>query len=643
MKDSKSKREQGIYTAVIGELVVNLKAMTAEFTDSLGKSNTLLVEFGQNGEKAGKVVNTSMREATGGLMMAEHVLGVPLPRHLNRLIAQIPGVGAAFATMLPIIGAVLAVEILEKLITKHEEAAQKIRDTALAAGELAMKEEDQSHSMELANLKLEDQIAKLEGRPGTNRLKESLLETAKEASTLSKEFETDFKSIDKAVNSAQGPMVVFMQSLRDAGAILGASSFADMAEKWSKGSDAVEDLGAQLAAVSHQADHIRALEMKPKSYLADGQIADANALSAAYEQQAKYLTTAKTAAENMPDPDQELIGQLKNGVVVSVQAEHDKQDQIKNIRLRAEADALNDRKDAAGRAEAADKAASAAYQAKVKAEWDEDTWLDNEQKNLDKESERAEEEALATKISSLKAGQAQMDAIFADKQKQADKWIADKKKADGKELAEERKFQAEHLRIVQKAEEESEKVTRQCEEKMADEASKNTMKSIFAHKSLATAFKETGEEMLLTLMQNVAKAIIIHNTEKMDAARTAGSKAYEWASGSGPIVANIVGMLAMANCLAFAQGGKVPGSGNTDSVNAMLMPGETVVSKALTQQVEQSQGGGSQGSTIQHNPTYHVSMIDASGVRGMLKQHDAEFQRHAVQTMRKMNTRIGRG
>src|ERR1017187_8429888 len=317
--------------ATIGELVVNLRAQTAEFFDSMGHAKKDLTEFGEKGEEAGQRMSSSMGEARGGLMLTEHLLGVPLPRHLNSLIAQIPGVGAAFATMLPVVGVALAVEILAKLIEKHEAAKQKIRETAAAAGELAMKEEDQSRSMELANLKLEDQIAKFEGRPNTNRLQESMIGTAKEANTLAREFETDFKAIDKAIATANSPMGVLMQSLRDAGAILDASSFSSMAEKWSKGSGAVKELGSSLEAVAHQADHIRELEMKPKSEDPKVQIADAHALAEAYQQQGAALTRAKSGAENMAHPDKDLIAQLKNGVTLAVQAEHEKYDQIKNI------------------------------------------------------------------------------------------------------------------------------------------------------------------------------------------------------------------------------------------------------------------------------------------------------------------------
>jgi len=128
--------------AVIGELTVNLNAKTAEFHDSLGKANADLDDFGNKGKQAGEKMGASMTEARGGLMLTEHLLGVPLPRHLNSLIAQIPGVGAAFATMLPVVGVLLAIEIIGKLIKKHEEARQKMVELALAQQEAGMHGEE---------------------------------------------------------------------------------------------------------------------------------------------------------------------------------------------------------------------------------------------------------------------------------------------------------------------------------------------------------------------------------------------------------------------------------------------------------------------------------------------------------------------
>jgi hypothetical protein len=92
--------------------------------------------------------------------------------------------------------------------------------------------------------------------------------------------------------------------------------------------------------------------------------------------------------------------------------------------------------------------------------------------------------------------------------------------------------------------------------------------------------------------------------------------------------------------MAFANGGTVPGSGAGDTVPAMLSPGETVVSRALTESVASNTGGSKGGDTHNHNsisfaPQIHA--VDAEGVDRMLQKHQATFQRHISGVMRKMN------
>jgi hypothetical protein len=98
----------------------------------------------------------------------------------------------------------------------------------------------------------------------------------------------------------------------------------------------------------------------------------------------------------------------------------------------------------------------------------------------------------------------------------------------------------------------------------------------------------------------------------------------------------------MTAALAFAEGGLVPGSGTGDTVPAMLSPGETVVSRALTEQVASNTGSGGKGDVHHHNNlTYapNVSAIDSDGVEKMLKKHAATFSKHVNAQLRKQNKR----
>src|ERR1035437_7274034 len=81
-------------------------------------------------------VDTNMRSARGSIMLLEAECGVHLPRSINTLIAEIPGIGAAFEALLPVMAAVFAVTTIEKFIDKHEQLAAAARKAAVAAADL---------------------------------------------------------------------------------------------------------------------------------------------------------------------------------------------------------------------------------------------------------------------------------------------------------------------------------------------------------------------------------------------------------------------------------------------------------------------------------------------------------------------------
>lgn len=199
---------------IVGTLQVDLVANTATFTADLGKAGKGLDDFGKSASDAGKAVDFSMQQAKGGLMLAEESIGVHLPRHLNALIAQIPGVGAAFANMLPVLGVLAAITIIVKLIEKHEELAIAIHKAAIENENLEIKQGDTVKTLELTNLKLDDQIAKLEGRPTKNRIKEALIEASVAVDKLAESFGTDFQRIDSILIDATTLTSRFWEGLK---------------------------------------------------------------------------------------------------------------------------------------------------------------------------------------------------------------------------------------------------------------------------------------------------------------------------------------------------------------------------------------------------------------------------------------------
>src|ERR1019366_8587696 len=112
---------------VVGELVVNLKAQTASFTDSMGQTRRVFADFGEDAKTAGRAVDFSMRDARGSMMLLGEEAGVHIPRELRTLIAELPGVGAAFAALVPIVGAAFAVGLVYKYVEEHKKAADEIK------------------------------------------------------------------------------------------------------------------------------------------------------------------------------------------------------------------------------------------------------------------------------------------------------------------------------------------------------------------------------------------------------------------------------------------------------------------------------------------------------------------------------------
>jgi hypothetical protein len=129
-------------------------------------------------------------------------------------------------------------------------------------------------------------------------------------------------------------------------------------------------------------------------------------------------------------------------------------------------------------------------------------------------------------------------------------------------------------------------------------------------------------------------------TSLLSSADKAAGKA--WAAAPNPILGAIEAAAAWMGVMAFAEGGTVPGSGTGDTVPAMLSPHETVVSAALTRQVEDAQGSsGKSGGDVHHHFTYapNVQAIDSNGVESMLKRHAATFNKHVSSVLRKQNKR----
>ena len=142
--------------------------------DTIRQSNGM---FGQHSAAiAGSTARLFAYEAGAGRMA--YVFG-QLTRSIGALA---PIMNVLFAPILLI----TFIDIFQSLVDKWDQLAEKIRKTSRELDDFASQAVRAAEAVSLQNLKLDDQIAKLEGRPATNQLKEALLESTIQATELSK-------------------------------------------------------------------------------------------------------------------------------------------------------------------------------------------------------------------------------------------------------------------------------------------------------------------------------------------------------------------------------------------------------------------------------------------------------------------------
>ena len=229
----------------VGALIVKLQAETAQFREDLGKVKSDLDSVGDSGGRAGTGVSGGMFEARQSLMLVEESVGVRVPRALNQLLARIPGVSEAFTTMLPIFGIAVAIKIIGEMIDKQNALQEKQREMAGATTSMALGFDAETHSLQNANLKLDDQIARLEHKPSQNFLAEAINENIIAMDKWAQRSADDFQKEEKDLANYIGTWNI----LKNDG-ILGLGDFSGkLGRAVSDAALDVEKIGTHIAAV----------------------------------------------------------------------------------------------------------------------------------------------------------------------------------------------------------------------------------------------------------------------------------------------------------------------------------------------------------------------------------------------------------
>jgi hypothetical protein len=620
---------------VIGTLTVNLEANTATFSGDLGKAAKSAEDFGAKAGAAGKRIDYSMREAKGGMMLMSEELGVHIPRHLQTLIAGIPAVGAAFAEMLPLIGVIAAIAIIAKLIAKNEEAKEKLAQGWDKFG--------------------------VETLTVFGNLDDKMLQVGKTADELAgRHLEALRKELELIDHASLRELAAEFGKLEKAGHTL----MVEMKSSWYE--IRMGSQGAENALTRFTGEYDLLIAKGDKKGAFDKLVGTLGAAN-------KELKAMLALEGGMYAPSQKHVDAQR--LLVSILEDQ--------LRVTKEVDEINTGEK--GNVQTADnqKRASEAFK--------ESSRIMHEAMQAMKEdaiaAAKADEEWMKVTIQMAKEGVKQIDVILGSKQKEADEWVKltekmiqeDKRHADmmaeleakdggSSKGGENKRYQAlqaasakeralltstgeqriaDEQKIDHKEEEEEQKhqnkmdeLTRKGEQTRANLAKQFAHIALFEQQNMAAALEQLGKQELAALIDNMLQALIVKEDtaarEKLIDAKSSAISAYKWAMQGLPfpvnaIVAPIAAGVAFAGVMAFEQGGMVPGSG---PVPATVHGGETVVTKALTDRVEASEGkgGGRRSVTIVQN----ITAKDADGFKASQSQlHSQAF--HAATTASKRN------
>lgn len=684
---------EGIYTPVVGTLTVDLVANTAQFSGDLGKASSDAQAFGAAAESAGAKADYSMMEARHGVMLVGEEFGVHLPRALTSFIASIGPIGEALAVAFPFlaiaVGATLLIEHLTKL---HEEAEKLVQsqtnfgttvetvysnldDKILEAGihvdELThdhmaalSKQLELIDKQSLAELAHEFEVVSKSADLAFAQMKTSWYQIdggSKGAAHALDQFKADYASLlaqgkgEEAHGLLTGTMAQAKLSLDNMKAH--GDIFMDYHKKEAEAQETlIGALNAQLNVEQKIAD-LKSLKDSSATQTADNAVgADADKTARAQGQAAKQAAEAeqaaweeryKAAVSQLQQSERETIEATQKGSQerLAVINSSIKEEQAKGLQDTGfYRQLLNDRVNVTR--EMADQqlkiqtglAAETSKQAVAMGKLSEAADDQQAKHNLAMRQSTAQqamnEEIRAAQEKARIDIQAQ-DQEISSLDKHGAEYLVKLKELEDKKKQITQQSANEVTKIRETAEEKQYQDISKAEQKMGDAVSKTVVKSILESKNMAQAFEQMGGQMIESALENMLKMIMIGDMKQARDAAHAASSAFAWVMQEVPPpaafpMAAAAGAAAFAGVMAFHTGGEVPGMGD---VPIMAQGGETVVSRALTEQVRSNTGAS--GHSLHYAPVIHA--VDSDGVKRMLDKHSAIFHAHVTSTLRKMH------
>lgn len=184
------------------------------------------------------------------------------------------------------------------------------------------------------------------------------------------------------------------------------------------------------------------------------------------------------------------------------------------------------------------------------------------------------------------------------------------------------------------------------QQRMAQAYAEGFSKVIMGKESFGKMMQQIDTQIASGMLKNAIMSALALDFGKEKEAAAAARKAYlagmDLPAPANMIVAPAWAAAAFASVMAFEEGGRVPGTGIGDTVPAMLTPGETVLSKDLTDHLTDMARSGDGGGTHNHfhiavNHAPVINAMDSDGMERALKKNADVLSRHLHNELRRMN------
>ena len=653
-------------------------------------------EIKEGANEMGRTTSGSMMEARGAVVLLGEQFGVTMPREISRMIAVIPGVGAALEALLPIMGAVWVTEKIYQWV----EAAKKAKEATAAAWQgLDDSANSALHKMEEELISSQAEVDELNGNH-LKALQERLhLIDEQSMDKLSDGFEKIAASADKVLGTLKAGWLDQLQG-KGEGVEEVKNHFDSLQQTLSdlKNSGDVEGFGKALSAgiaeTMRQQDelnqHASSFHTEERAALA----AELNALISQTQEKEKqsqidnnkkkvetsHYDSARAAdAKKLADGNKEIAetyGKMQQAVIAYHKAQAEGQKDPSGSAalretLKTYSEIVSAAKESAQARLAADREATAGEIALAKAQEEgalsairnaERVGLISKAEAIRQEMD-LEEKALTAKINSIEEGARQQIAAYQaeiDAARNADaaqsslgvhkgdpgyvdylnqiNVLQEKVAASTAKAANEEKIATTQTKTALGDLSSSLYTARAAWDSVQKSAASAVSRSIVEGKSMAQAFSQIGRQMLQSELEHLMEMRTVDGAARLENARKAATDAWAWAGN--PLLGAVAAASTFAAVMAFETGGIVPGVTKGDTVPAMLTPGEAVLPKKLTENLTHAARSGSSGGPEIHvhnhfSPRIHA--VDAEGVDRMLEKHGEKFNQHAEDHIRKMN------